>query len=94
MKHSATLLASVRPGSDKTRLAASLAPVKFSVMNTTELLEQIEGLPNEEKARLIERLHANAPSWIPESFREGMADIAAGRSVGLDDALTRPPTGQ
>ena len=94
MKHSATLLASVRPGSDKTRLATSLAPVKFSVMNTTELLEQIEGLPNEEKARLIERLHANAPSWIPESFREGMTDIAAGRSVGLDDALTRPPTGQ
>ena len=94
MKHSATLLASVRPGSDKTRLATSLAPVKFSVMNTTELLEQIEGLPNEEKARLIERLHANAPSWIPESFREGMADIAASRTIDLAEALKRPPAGQ
>ena len=63
-------------------------------MNTTELLEQIESLPNEEKARLIERLHAKAPSWIPDSFREGMADIAAGRTVELDEALKRPPAGQ
>ncbi len=59
-------------------------------MNTTELLEQIEALPTVEKAKLIEKLHANAPSWIPESFREGMTDIAAGRTVDLDEALNRP----
>ena len=63
-------------------------------MKTTELLEQIEALPKEEKAKLIERLHAGAPSWIPESFREGMADLAAGRSVDLDDALNRSPSDQ
>ncbi|MEY3773395.1 MAG: hypothetical protein RLZZ129_175 [Verrucomicrobiota bacterium] len=63
-------------------------------MKATALLEQIEALPTEEKAKLIEHLHAQAPSWIPESFREGMADIAAGRTVSLDDALNQPPRGQ
>ncbi len=63
-------------------------------MNTAELTEQIVALPEEERARLIEQLHANAPAWIPASFREGMVDIAAGRVVELDEALRPPPPGQ
>jgi len=59
-------------------------------MSATELVEQIEALPEKERAEVIEQLHAHAPKWIPESFREGMADIAAGRTVGLDDALSKP----
>jgi predicted transcriptional regulator len=59
-------------------------------MSATELVEQIEALPEQERAEVIERLHERAPAWIPESFREGMADIAAGRVVDLDDALNRP----
>lgn len=78
----------------KPRLATGLMLAKLPIMNATQLLEQIEGLPNEEKARLIERLHANAPSWIPESFREGMADIAAGRTIDLAETFKRPPAGQ
>jgi predicted transcriptional regulator len=58
-------------------------------MSAGELVEQIEALPERERAEVIERLHAHAPAWIPESFREGMADIAAGRSVDLDEALPR-----
>jgi hypothetical protein len=63
-------------------------------MNTAELTEHIVALPEEERAKLIERLHANAPAWIPDSFREGMADIVEGRIVELDEALRPPPTAQ
>ena len=63
-------------------------------MSATELVEQIEALPELERAKVIEQLHAHAPKWIPESFREGMADIAAGRVIDLDDALNRPFPGQ
>ena len=59
-------------------------------MSTTELVEQIEALPEQERAKVIEQLHAHAPKWIPESLREGMADIAAGRTVDLDEALSKP----
>ena len=63
-------------------------------MSATELVEQIEALPEQERAEVIERLHAHAPAWIPESFREGMADIADGRVVDLDEVLKRPLSGQ
>jgi len=63
-------------------------------MSAIELVEQIEALPEQARAEVIERLHAHAPTWIPESFREGMADIAAGRAVDLDEALKRPLPGQ
>ena len=59
-------------------------------MSATELVEQIEALPEQERAEVLEQLHARAPMWIPESFREGMADIAAGRVVDLDEALSKP----
>jgi len=59
-------------------------------MSATELIEQIKALPEQERATVIERLHALGPTWIPESFREGMADIAAGRTVDLDEALSKP----
>jgi predicted transcriptional regulator len=59
-------------------------------MSAAELVDQIEALPEPERAKVIEELHARAPKWIPESFREGMADIAAGRVVDLDEALSKP----
>jgi predicted transcriptional regulator len=59
-------------------------------VSATELVEQIEALSEQERAKVIECLHAHAPMWIPESFREGMEDIAAGRIVDLDEALEKP----
>jgi predicted transcriptional regulator len=59
-------------------------------MSATELVQQIEALPEQQRAEVIERLHKSAPKWVPESFREGMADIAAGRTVDLDEALSKP----
>lgn len=85
----------VTPGrDDESGLACDATPANLPNMNTTELAEQTEALPEEERAEFIERLHANAPAWILESFREGMADIAAGRIVELDEAIDRPFTGQ
>jgi predicted transcriptional regulator len=36
----------------------------------------------------------NDDSWIPESFKQGMADAAAGRFVDMDTVLsgTKPPS--
>ena len=34
-------------------------------------------------------------SWVPEEFKQGMADIAASRVVDLDTAMNEPyPGGQ
>jgi predicted transcriptional regulator len=35
----------------------------------------------------------NDDSWIPESFKQGMADAEAGRLVDLDTALNEPYPG-
>jgi predicted transcriptional regulator len=35
----------------------------------------------------------NDDSWIPESFKQGMADAEAGRFVDLDRALNEPYSG-
>ena len=45
--------------------------------------------PNE-RAQVAKFVAENDDSWIPESFKEGMADAEAGRFVDLDTALTKP----
>ena len=35
----------------------------------------------------------NDDSWIPESFKQGMADAKAGQLVDLDTALNEPYPG-
>jgi hypothetical protein len=52
--------------------------------------EQIKALPPNERAQVAKFLLENDDSWIPESFKEGMADAKAGRFVDLDTALTKP----
>jgi predicted transcriptional regulator len=32
----------------------------------------------------------NDDSWIPESFKDGIADVEAGRLVDLDTAIQEP----
>ena len=62
-------------------------------MSAQEVIEQIKALPREERAVVFAYVHqavASDDSWIPESFKEGMADIAAGRVVDLATALNEP----
>jgi predicted transcriptional regulator len=56
-------------------------------MSASELIEQFKALPPKERAQVAKFVVENDDSWIPESFKQGMADAKAGRFVDLDTAL-------
>jgi predicted transcriptional regulator len=58
-------------------------------MSATEVIEQFKALPANERARVAKFVVENADSWIPESFKQGMADAEAGRFV--DHKLPQHP---
>lgn len=63
-------------------------------MSAQEIIEQIKALPANERAKVAKFvLEAEDDSWVPESFKEGMADAEAGRFVDLDLVLSgaKPP---
>ena len=59
-------------------------------MSAAELIAQFKSLPPSERAQVARFVVENDDSWIPESFREGMADAQVGRFVDLDTALNQP----
>lgn len=60
-------------------------------VSAQEIIEQIKILPAAERAQVIKYVFDNVDdAWIPESFKEGMADAKAGRLVDLDTALNEP----
>ncbi len=59
-------------------------------MSATELIEQFKALPANERAQVAKFVVENDDSWIPQSFREGMADAEAGHLVDFDTALNEP----
>jgi hypothetical protein len=64
-------------------------------MSAQEIIEQIKSLPAGERAKVAKFVVESDDSWIPEEFKQGMEDIAAGRVVDLDTALNKPyPDGQ
>ena len=62
-------------------------------MSATEVIEQFQALPASERALVAKFVVENDDSWIPESFKQGMADAEAGRFVDLDTALNKPYPG-
>jgi predicted transcriptional regulator len=62
-------------------------------MSATELIEQFKALPAKERAEVARFVVENDDSWIPESFKQGMADAEAGRFVDLDIALNESYSG-
>ena len=62
-------------------------------MSATEVIEQFKALPASERARVAKFVVENDDSWIPESFRQGMADAKASRFVDLHTALNEPYPG-
>lgn len=62
-------------------------------MSALEIIEQIKALPPDERAQVTKFVVEADDSWIPEEFKQGMADIAAGRVVDLDTALHEPYPG-
>jgi hypothetical protein len=45
-------------------------------MSATEIIEQIKNLSASERARVAKFVVEQDDSWIPESFKQGMADAA------------------
>jgi len=62
-------------------------------MSAAEIIEQIKALPPVERAQVAKFVVENDDSWIPDSFKEGMADAAAGRFADMDIVLSgaKPP---
>ena len=62
-------------------------------MSASELIEQFKALPAKERAQVAKFVVENDDSWIPESFKQGMADAEAGRFVDMDTVLSgaKPP---
>jgi hypothetical protein len=63
-------------------------------VSATEIIEQFKALPPSERAQVAKFVVENDDSWIPESFKQGMADADAGRFVDMETALSgAKPTG-
>lgn len=62
-------------------------------MSAQEIIEGFKALPPAERAQVAKFVVESEDSWIPEEFKQGMADIAAGRVVDLDTALNQPYPG-
>jgi predicted transcriptional regulator len=62
-------------------------------VSATEIIEQFKALPANERAQVARFVVENDDSWIPESFKQGMADAEAGELVDLDTALDEPYPG-
>ncbi|MSU57966.1 MAG: hypothetical protein EXS35_07260 [Pedosphaera sp.] len=62
-------------------------------MSAQQVIEEFKELSPTERAKVAKFVVENDDSWIPEEFKQGMADIAAGRVVDLDTALNEPYPG-
>ncbi|MGB8356494.1 MAG: hypothetical protein WCD79_21525 [Chthoniobacteraceae bacterium] len=62
-------------------------------MSAAEIIEQIKALPASERAAVAKFVVENDDSWIPESFKQGMADAKAGLFADMDTVLdgVKPP---
>jgi predicted transcriptional regulator len=58
-------------------------------MSATEIIEQFKALPPSERAQVAKFVVENDDSWIPESFKQGMADADAGRFADMEIVLNR-----
>ena len=64
-------------------------------MSVDQLIAEIKRLPQDQQMQVVDAVLAEADdSWIPESFKKGMADFEAGRFVDMETALTQPPPGR
>ena len=60
-------------------------------MSAQEIIEQIKHLPPKERAQVAKFVVEQDDSWIPKSFKRGMADAEAGRFVDMETVLSGAP---
>lgn len=63
-------------------------------MSAQEVIAEIKELPPAERAQVVKFIIEQDDSWIPDAFKEGMADAEAGRFADMDTILSgaQPPT--
>jgi len=59
----------------------------FCAMGVSEILEEIKSLSAEQRWQVLERTRDMLGSEIPETFKQGMREIARGEVIELDEAL-------
>ena len=60
-------------------------------MRAQEVIAEFKGLPPAERAQVAKFVVENDDSWIPKSFKQGMADAEAGRFVDMETVLSGAP---
>jgi predicted transcriptional regulator len=60
-------------------------------MSALQVIEQFKALPAEERARVAKFVVEHDDSWVPESFKQGMADAEAGRHYDMETVLNEAP---
>ena len=62
-------------------------------MSVTEILKQLPKLSASDRAAVWKKLGEITEADVPASFRQGMRDIAEGRTVDMESALREEPPG-
>lgn len=78
---------------EKSRLATNNRLVYSANMSLGEIIEELPKLAVTERSVVWQQLEAITGADVPDSFRQGMVDIAAGRHVEMEQALSEPPPG-
>ena len=63
-------------------------------MSAQEIIKEFKELPPVERAQVAKFVMEQDDSWVPESFKQGMADAEAGRFVDMETVLSgaKPPS--
>lgn len=60
-------------------------------MTAQTVIKQFKALPPRERAEVAKFVVESDDSWIPDSFKRGMADAEAGRFTDMDTILSGAP---
>lgn len=60
-------------------------------MSAAEIIEQFKRLPSTERAQVAKYVVEHDDSWVPASFKQGMADAGAGRFADMETVLSGTP---
>jgi hypothetical protein len=62
-------------------------------VSVTEILKELPKLSASDRAAVWKKLGEITEADVPASFRQGMRDIAEGRTVDMESALREEPPG-
>ena len=60
-------------------------------MTARAVIKHFKALPPKERAEVAKFVVESDDSWIPDSFKKGMADAEAGRFADMDTVLSDAP---